>query len=282
MRRTQDHRLALVRLALGRRAVAAAAGLSRSRRRSIIARSASDELEVEPLEVARRVDATRRDAGAAASSNARTTWSSASASRSRARCSAGSSSVPTRPSDEAGGAGQVDVGDVGLHDLLRLEHLGEPVEPLVGHLDDADVELRAAVAAGLGVAARQRVEHGGLAGRGQADDGDLHAGDRAGRPRRRADASVSTRRRVDDVVQRLARGVAAEVLAEQLDADRSSTRAARPRRVRRDDHVGQVVERRRRRQRLLAERVEDGAAERGRRAAPAAAPARRRARRGRR
>src|SRR6185369_10878639 len=40
------------------------------------------------------------------SSNARTTWRSASDSRRRARCSAGSSSVPTRPSDEAGGAGR--------------------------------------------------------------------------------------------------------------------------------------------------------------------------------
>ena len=35
---------------------------------------------------------------------------------------------------------QVDVGDVGVDDLLRLEDLGEPVEPGVGHLDDADVE----------------------------------------------------------------------------------------------------------------------------------------------
>ena len=44
--------------------------------------------------------------GWASSSNARTTCSSASLSRRRARCSAGSSSVPTRPSDEAGGAGR--------------------------------------------------------------------------------------------------------------------------------------------------------------------------------
>ena len=37
---------------------------------------------------------------------------------------------------------QVDVRDVGLDDLLRLEDLGQPVEALVGDLHDADVELR--------------------------------------------------------------------------------------------------------------------------------------------
>ena len=70
--------------------------------------------------------------------------------------------------------GQVDVGDVGLDDLLRLEDLGEPVEPLVGHLDDADVELHPAEPAGLGVAPGQRVEDGRLARSGKTDDGDLH------------------------------------------------------------------------------------------------------------
>ena len=44
--------------------------------------------------------------GLAGSSNARTTWSMASESRSRARWSAGSSSVPTWPSLDAGGAGR--------------------------------------------------------------------------------------------------------------------------------------------------------------------------------
>ena len=69
---------------------------------------------------------------------------------------------------------QVDVGDVRLDDLLRLEHLGELVEARVGHLDHADVQLEGAVAAGLGVAARERVEHGGLARAGEPHDGDLH------------------------------------------------------------------------------------------------------------
>ena len=81
---------------------------------------------------------------------------------------------PDVPLGRGGRRRQVDVGDVGLDDLLRLEDLGEPVEPLVGHLDDADVELHAAEAAGLGVAAGERVEDGRLARSGKPDDGDLH------------------------------------------------------------------------------------------------------------
>ena len=69
---------------------------------------------------------------------------------------------------------QVDVRDVGLDDLLGLEDAGQRVEPRVGHLDHADVEGDPAVAAGLGVAAGQRVEDGGLARSGKPDDGDLH------------------------------------------------------------------------------------------------------------
>ena len=71
---------------------------------------------------------------------------------------------------------QVDVGDVGLDELLRLEDRGKAVQALVGHLDDADVELEPAEPAGLGVAAGQRVEHGRLARSGKPDDGDLHGG----------------------------------------------------------------------------------------------------------
>ena len=109
------------------------------------------------------------------SSQARTTCSSASASRSRPRCSAGSSSVPTRPFGRCGRRRQVDVGHVGVDDLLRVEDLGEAVEADVRDLDHPDVELHPAEPAGLGVAARQRVEDGGLAGPGKPDDRDLHA-----------------------------------------------------------------------------------------------------------
>jgi hypothetical protein len=66
-----------------------------------------------------------------------------------------------------------------VDDLLRLEDLGQAVEPLVGHLDRADVELQATVAAGVGMAPGQGVEDGRLAGGGEADDGDLHAPDSA-------------------------------------------------------------------------------------------------------
>ncbi len=82
-----------------------------------------------------------------------------------------------RPDPPLGGRrrrGEVDVRDVGLDDLLRLEDLGEPVEPVVGDLDDADVQRHATVPARLRVAARQRVENGGLAAAGKPDDRDLH------------------------------------------------------------------------------------------------------------
>ena len=95
--------------------------------------------------------------------------------------------------------GQVDVGHVGLDDLLGLEDLGQAVEPLVGHLDDADVEGDPAVAAGLGVATGQGVEDGRLATPGKPDDGDLHGPDGSGRPARSVAGGG-----VDDVEQRLA------------------------------------------------------------------------------
>ena len=58
--------------------------------------------------------------------------------------------------------------------FLGLKTSASLSEALVGDLDDAHVELEAAVAAGLGVAAGERVEHGGLAAPGKPDDRDLH------------------------------------------------------------------------------------------------------------
>ena len=81
---------------------------------------------------------------------------------------------PDAPLGRGGRGRQVDVRHVGLDDLLGLEDLGEPVEPVVGDLDDPDVERDPAVAAGLGVAAGERVEDGRLARSGKPDDGDLH------------------------------------------------------------------------------------------------------------
>ena len=121
--------------------------------------------------------------GFAGSSNARTTWSSASRVAQPREVLGGQVLGADMALGRGGRRRQVDVGDVGLDDLLRLEDLGEPVEPLVGHLDDADVELHPAEAARLGVAAGERVEDGRLARPGKPDDRDLHAVDPTGRAR---------------------------------------------------------------------------------------------------
>src|SRR4029078_4227525 len=65
--------------------------------------------------------------------------------------------------------------DTGVAYLLWLDARLVFVEALVRHLDDADVELHAAEAAGLGVTPRQGVEDGGLAGPSEPDDRDLHS-----------------------------------------------------------------------------------------------------------
>ena len=90
----------------------------------------------------------------------------------RRRCAAApagrpGSPRPRAPSTDERRRGQVDVGHVGRHLALGLEQLGEPGQPLVGHLDDADVDGHAAEAAGLGVAPGERVEDGRLAATGQ-------------------------------------------------------------------------------------------------------------------
>ena len=54
---------------------------------------------------------------------------------------------------------QVEVRDVGVDDLLGLEDLGQPTEPLVWDLDGPDVQLHSAVAAGLSVASGKRIEN---------------------------------------------------------------------------------------------------------------------------
>ena len=172
--------LALVRLALGRRAVAAAS--PEPLEAALDHREVGqDELEVELLEVAGRVDGARRVRLRRRSPrSAQTTWSSASESRSRARCSAGSSSVPTRPSVDARRRRQVHVGHVGLDDLLGLEDLGQPVEPLVGDLDHAELSWippNPPVSAWPRVSVLKTVV---LPRPGKADDGDLHAADATG------------------------------------------------------------------------------------------------------
>ena len=103
-----------------------------------------DELEIEVLEVAPRVHVAVRMRHA---TGPRTRGRRGGAHPSRAtgpRCSAGQLLGPDPALGRGGRRGQVDVRDVGLDDLLRLEDLGEAVEPRVGHLDHPDVELQAA------------------------------------------------------------------------------------------------------------------------------------------
>ncbi len=61
-----------------------------------------------------------------------------------------------------------------MDDLLGLEDLGQPVQPVVRDLDVADVQLHATVPAGLGMATGERVEDGRLPRACEPDDGDLH------------------------------------------------------------------------------------------------------------
>ena len=166
MEAAEDDLLALVRLALGRRAVPAAAlePLEPSLGHRQVGQ---DELEVEPLEVAGRVDAAVRVRDGRVLERADDVEQRVGVAQPRevvGRQLLG----PDVALGRGGRRRQVDVGDVGLDDLLRLEDLGQRVEPRVGHLDDADVEGDAAVAAGLGVAAGQRVEDGRLARSRQA------------------------------------------------------------------------------------------------------------------
>ena len=97
--------------------------------------------------------------------------------------------------------GQVDVGDVGLDDLLGLEDRGELVQALVGDLHDPHVEGQPAEASGLGVAPGERVEDGRLAAPGQTHDRDLHvAANRDTRPR------SPLQERPDDLQDSIGRG----------------------------------------------------------------------------
>ena len=146
-----------------------------------------DELEIEPLEVARGVDAAVRV-------RIRRILERPHDVQQRVRVAQAGQVVGRQllGADVALGRRrrrrQVRVGDDGVHDLLRLEDLGQPVEAGVGHLDDADVEGDPAEAAGLGVASGQGVEDGRLARSGKPDDGGLHGTDRSRSAGRTAEA----------------------------------------------------------------------------------------------
>ena len=136
----EDDLLALGRLALGRRPVPA--GPLEPLEAALGHREiGEEELEVELLQVARRVDAARRMRVGRVLERAHDV-------EQRVRVAQPREVVGGQllGADVALGRGrrrrQVDVGHVGLDDLLGLEDLGEPSEPVVGDLDDADVERR--------------------------------------------------------------------------------------------------------------------------------------------
>ena len=143
-----------------------------------------EELEVEPLEVAGRVDTPLRVGHGRVLERADHVEQRIGVAQPRemvGRQLLG----PDVPLGRGRRGRQVHVRDIGLDDLLRLEDRGERVEARVRDLHDPDVQRDAAVAAGLGVPAGERIEDGRLARSGEADDGDLH---------RRIVAGISTRR----------------------------------------------------------------------------------------
>ena len=89
----------------------------------------------------------------------------------------------------------VHVGDIRLDDPLRLEDRGERSQARIGHLDHAHVEGDPAVAAGLSVAPSQGIEDGRLARTGKPDDGSLHGCDGNGDEVLEMPAPVNSRRR---------------------------------------------------------------------------------------
>src|SRR5436190_23125308 len=168
-----DHGLfALVRLLLGRRAVATAllqpleAALDEGKIRE-------DELGVEPIDVARRVDRALRMGIVGVVESAHDVEQRVAVAETGKVL--GSQVLCSDVALARGGwRGQVHVGHIRLDDLFRLEDLGQLVESLVRDLHDADVELHPTEPAGLGVAPGERVEDGRLARSGKTDDGDLH------------------------------------------------------------------------------------------------------------
>ena len=71
-------------------------------------------------------------------------------------------------------AGDVHEGDGGRHDLRALEHLGQPLQALVGHGHHAHVGVDGGkgIVGGQNLVTGQGVEQGGLPHVGEADDAD--------------------------------------------------------------------------------------------------------------
>jgi hypothetical protein len=168
----QHHLFALVRLALGRRPVTP--GRTEALEPSLGDRQVGHrELQVEPFEVAPRIDRTvpMRDGRIVECAD----HVEESLRIAEPREVLGRQLLSPDPALGRGRrCREVDVGHVRMDDLLGPEDLGQAVETNVRHLDDPDVELEPPEPARLRVTARQRVEDGRLARCGKADDGDLH------------------------------------------------------------------------------------------------------------
>ncbi len=174
----QDDLLALGRLALRLRPVAPAA-LESLQAPLGHRQVGQDELEVELLKVARRIDTAggMRMDGVVEGANdveegVRIAQPREVVGRKLLRADA--------PLRRGRRRGQVHVRDIGVDGLPWLEDGSEPVESVIRDLHDPDVEGDAPVATGLGVPAGQGVEDGGLAAPGKTDDGGLHGTDRTG------------------------------------------------------------------------------------------------------
>ena len=147
---------------------------SRSSRLSTIVKVGEDELQVEGVDVAGRVDGAFGVRHGLVPKRANHVHQSVGTVERgldlRARALAATGAAPGER------ARDVDELDVGVGDLLRPEERRQPVETFVGHLHGADVQLRlAGVGAGGRMAMSQGIENGRLAGAGKTDDGKLHA-----------------------------------------------------------------------------------------------------------
>ena len=137
-----------------------------------------DELQVQRLDVARRVD------GAVGMRHGLVLEGAHDVDEG-VRAVQGGLRLRSRPFAAAGGApgesaGDVGELDVGVDGFLRPEERRKLVHPLVRHFDRADVHFRlAAIAADRRAAVGQRVENGGFARAGKSDDCQFHAKSRS-------------------------------------------------------------------------------------------------------
>ena len=152
---------------------------------SITRKIREDELQVQPLDVAQRIDRAVRVGHGRVLERADDVEHLVGGAQPRELI--GGNLGRLAAVDRQRRRGQVDVRDVGRHLTLGLEELGQLRQPLVGDLDHTDVDGHAAESAGVGLAASQSVENGRLARPGKSDDRYLHRRRLVALSNRRAD-----------------------------------------------------------------------------------------------